>query len=451
MQRQRPQGMAAFVTVWFGQVFSLMGTGMTGFALLFWVYGQTGSATSLALLGFFSFTPTVLLSPLAGALVDRLNRKLVMMVSDMGAGAATVALLLLYLTDNLQIWHLYAAGMLAGASMAFQFPAYSAAVTTMLKKEQYARAQGMISLAESGSMVMAPILAGLLLGPLGLGGILVLDLISFSVALGTLLIVHIPQPRVTVEGMAGRGSILREAGYGFRYIWARPSLLGMQLVFFTLNFTVNLVAPVREALVLAWTSNNSAILGTVMSAGAIGGVAGGLLVSAWGGPKRKVPGVLVFMILEGLLGGLVYGLAKDLTLWAAGAFATGFCVTMLNASNQALWQSKVAPDVQGRVFATRRLIAQITIPAGLLIGGPLADRFFAPAMSEGGILVPLFGGIFGVGPASGMSLFFALGGVASAAAAGLAFAFRAVREAETILPDHDAIASAAEAVPQGSA
>lgn len=182
----RPQGMVAFLVVWAGQVVSLLGTGMAVFALAIWAFKTTGQATTLALMGFFTFGPTVLLSPITGALVDRWNRKLVMMFSDLASGLATVALLLLYATDSLQIWHLYVAGAFSGAFQAFQFPAYSAAVTLMLPKAQYARASGLLSLAESASAIAAPLLGGILLGVIGIAGVMAIDVVTFVAAIGAL-------------------------------------------------------------------------------------------------------------------------------------------------------------------------------------------------------------------------------------------------------------------------
>src|SRR3990172_8175444 len=185
----RPTGMTAFTIVWFGQVISLLGSAMTQFALTIWAWQITGSATALALVGFFNFGPTVLLSPIAGALVDRWNRKLVMMLSDLAAGLSTVVILVLYATDNLQIWHLYIAGAFSGAFQAFQFPAYSASISLMMPKEQYARANGMISVADFGSGIFAPVLAALLLGAIGIGGVLAIDIVTFVAAIGALLFV----------------------------------------------------------------------------------------------------------------------------------------------------------------------------------------------------------------------------------------------------------------------
>jgi MFS transporter, DHA3 family, macrolide efflux protein len=432
----RLTGMKGFVAVWAGQVCSLLGSGMTAFALAYWVYQQTGLATSLALLGLAYTAPTVLLSPLAGALVDRWSRKQVLILSDAGAGLATLALLLLYLTGRLESWHLYAAVAAAGAFQSFQFPAFSAAIATMLNKEQYGRANGMMSLAEAASGILAPIMAAALIGTLGLAAIMLIDLVTFLAAVGALLLVEIPPPKETAAGREGRGSLLQESLYGFRYILARPSLFGVQMVFFTINLLGSLVFPIQGALVLARTGGSAPVLGSVMSAGAIGGVAGGLLMSVWGGPRRRIHGVLIGMALNGALGTLLFGLGQSLSVWAFSAFCGGVTIAVLNGSNQALWQAKVAPDVQGRVFAVRRLIAQVTSPVAMLAAGPLADRLFEPAMMPGGALTPLFGDLIGTGPGTGIGVMFLLAGVLTVAAALSGYAVRFIRDVDALLPDH---------------
>lgn len=207
--KRQPTGMFGFTIVWFGQLVSLLGSGMTTFAISIWAWQETGQATALALAGFFGFGPTILLSPFAGAIVDRYNRKLVMMLSDLAAGLSTVALLILFNSGQLEIWHIYVANAFAGAFAAFQFPAYSAAVTTMMDKKNYARATGMLSLAQSASGIFAPILAGALLGFIGIGGIMAFDIITFLVAIAALTVVYIPEPETTADGLRGRGVSLK--------------------------------------------------------------------------------------------------------------------------------------------------------------------------------------------------------------------------------------------------
>ncbi len=437
--------MFAFTMVCVGQVFSLLGTAMTGFALAIWAWEVTGQATALALVGFFGFAPVVLVSPFAGALVDRWNRKLTMMLSDIAAAVSTVAVLLLYATGNLQIWHLYVTNAFAAAFQAFHFPAYSAAVTTMVPKKQYGRASGMLSLAQNISGVFAPVGGAILLGVVGIAGVLTVDLASVLVAIVILLLVRIPQPAVTEAGRKGRGSIWKESVYGFRYISERRSLLGLLLVFFSFNliatFSFTLLAP----MVLARTGNDAVILGGVMSALGAGGVVGSVILSVWGGPKRRIKGVLFGLVIVGLLSSLL-GFESDFWFWAPTAFFLTFLSPIINGSSQAIWQAKVAPDVQGRVFASRLLIAQISAPVSMLIAGPLADRVFEPAMSSTGDLSPVFGAIIGTGPGSGMALMFVITGVLAAVTGLVGYSVRVVRNAEDILPDHDApVAKAQEA------
>ncbi|HEY5596026.1 MAG TPA: MFS transporter, partial [Candidatus Bipolaricaulota bacterium] len=388
----RPQGMMAFLVVWAGQVVSLLGTGMTVFALAIWAFETTGQATTLALMGFFSFGPTVLLSPIAGALVDRWNRKLVMMLSDLASGLATIALLLLYATDSLQIWHLYVAGAFSGAFQAFQFPAYSAAVTLMLPKSQYARASGLLSLAESASAIAAPLLAGILLGVIGIAGVMAIDVITFAIAIGALVWVRIPQPARDPDQAQGKGNLWRESLYGFQYIFARPSLLGLQLVLFSTNLIATFAMILMAPMILARTGNDELVLGMVQSAAGFGGVAGGLLLGIWGGPKRRVHGLLWGITLASLGGELLLGVGRELLLWASAAFLGAFFIPILNGSNQAIWQAKVDPGVQGRVFAARRLIAQVTAPLAMALAGPLADGFSSRPSGRRGRLQRLLAG-----------------------------------------------------------
>jgi MFS family permease len=432
--------MLGFTIVWIGQVISLLGTGMTWFAFTIWAWEVTGQATALALVAFFRFGPTILLSPVAGALVDRWDRKLVMMLSDLVAGSMTVLVLVLFATGNLEIWHLFLTGVVAGAFEAFQFPAYSAAVTTMLPKEQYARANGMLSLAESAAGVFAPLAGGLLLGLIGIAGILTVDIVTFTVAIATLLVVHVPQPEGTEAGREGRGSLWKESLYGFRYIWQRPSLLGLQLVFLGTNLTSGFAFTVMAPMILAQTGNDEVALGSVQSVMGIAGVVGSLLLTVWGGPKRRIHGVLLGMILGSLLGELVLGLGRSPLGWAVGGFFAALFVPITNGSNQAIWQAKVAPDVQGRVFATRRLIAQLSWPIATLLAGPLADYLFEPAMVAGGSLTGLFGGLVGTGSGTGMALMFVFTGLLGALVGLGGYAFPAVRQVEDLLPDHDAAA-----------
>src|SRR5215216_6015288 len=296
----RPTGMFGFTIVWLGQIVSVLATNMSAFALTIWVFQKTGSATALGLVQVFFITPLLIITPFAGVMVDRHNRKLMMMVSDLIAGLATISVLLLQFFGVLEVWHLYVAAIFQGLGNSFQWPAYSAAITTMIPKEQYGRANGMMSLMEMGPGVFAPLLAGALLPIIGLTGVLSFDVVTFILAIMILLAVHIPQPRRTEEGTQAQGGLLKEAAVGFQYIFARRSLLGLQLVFFFGNLCMGIAFTVLAPMVLLRTGNDSVSLGVVQSAGAIGGIVGGVAMSIWGGFKRRVHGVLAGWIVSGL-------------------------------------------------------------------------------------------------------------------------------------------------------
>lgn len=331
-------------------------------------------ATTLALVGRATFAPAILLSPLAGALVDRWPRKPVMMASDAAAGLATLTMLLLYYGDALQLWHLFALGAWSGAFSAFQFPAYSAAISTMLPSKEYARASGMLALAGSASDIAAPLLAGLTLALVGIGGVFAIDLVTVAMALATLAWVAIPTPLGSSEGaLAGRGLRVGMLS-GFRYILARRPLLHLQATFLGINFVATLGSVMVAPMVLARSGGNELMLASVTSAMGVGGVAGGALLSLWGGPKRRIHALLIGMITSGLRGQSLMGLSSTLPWWMAAGFLTAFFVPILNGASQAIWQSKVPPDVQGRVFAARRFLAQITSPLALIALSGYARR-----------------------------------------------------------------------------
>jgi MFS family permease len=438
MSKKQWKNMSAFTVIWVGQVFSLLGTSMTRFALTIWAWSITGEATTLALVGFFSYAPTVLLSPFAGALVDRWNRKLTMMLSDIAAGISTIIVLLLFVTGNLQIWHLYITGAFSGAFLAFQFPAYSATITMLVSKDQYGRASGMLSIARYGSSIFAPVLASILLGIIGINGILSIDVITLLVAIGVLLLIRIPQPKITEEGLKSKGNLLKESIYGFRYITKRPSLLALQLLYFFIMLVVFFAIAVMPPMILARTGSDATVLGIVESAFGIGGLIGGIVLSIWGGPKRRINGVFIGFIFA-MLGLLLMGLGRDPFVWALAAFFTMFFVPILDGSDQGIWQSKVPPDVQGRVFGSRLLLSDSSGPISMILAGPLADHVFEPAMMQGGSLAAIFGGLVGTGPGTGMSLIFVFAGVLGILIAFIGFSLPVVRNVEDILPDQKVV------------
>jgi len=426
-------GMRTFVVVWFGQLVSTIGSGLTSFALGVWVYQETGSTTLFAMNMLAYAIPNLVVSPFAGALVDRWDRRKVMIMSDTGAGLVTLAVAGLLLTGNLEVWHIFLATAVSATFTTFQWPAYSATTTLLVPKEQLGRAGGMVQIGEAVSQLIAPAAAGALFVTTGLQGVVLIDFVTYLVAVTTLALVRFPEPVSTEEGERGKGSLLSEAVYGWRYIVSRSGLFGLLLIFAAFNFLNSLTNPLIAPLVLDMSSPD--ILGYLASIVGIGMLVGTLVMSAWGGPKRRIHGVLFFLFLAGLFT-VGFGISSSLTVMAISGFFLMLVLPVINGSSQAIWQSKVAPDVQGRVFAVRRMIAWSIMPIAYVLAGPLNDKVFKPLLVEGGTLADTFvGQVLGTGPSRGTGLLFVVIGLLSALVALSGYLNPHVRNVEDELPD----------------
>ncbi len=434
--------MPAFTIVWLGQLVSVLASSMSSFALSIWMFQKTGSATAMSGMQVSFILPFMLITPIAGVMVDRYNRKLMMMVSDLASVLATIAILVFQAAGLLQFWHLYVACILMGLGNAFQWPAYSAAITTMIPKEKYGRANGMMSLIESGPAVFSPILASALLPVIGLTGILTIDVTTFFLAIGALLLVNIPQPMKTIEGQAGKGSLLKEVGFGFKYIFERPSLRLYLAVILAVNISLGFSQPVTAPMILSRTHQDTVVFGAVQTAAAIGGVLGGLIMSAWGGFKRRIDTMLAGWIIWAVVGSIIFGISRWPVVWMVTIAIGEMTFPITNGAAQAIWQSKVAPDVQGRVFAARRFIAWLTDPIMPLVAGGLADFVTEPAMKVQSPFSQAAGWLVGSGPGSGMSLQFILSGILFLCVIITGFLIPAYRNIERNLPDYDQVKEA---------
>jgi MFS transporter, DHA3 family, macrolide efflux protein len=430
-------GFHIFTIIWCGQLVSMLGTGMTRFALLIWAYQQTGSATTLALLGFFSWLPMILISPLAGVWVDRLDRRRILILADLGSGLLTLFVLSTYATGTLVLWHIYLLEALTSVLDAFQYPAYMAATSTLLNKAEYARANGMRSLAYDGTLIAAPILGGLLLPLIGIGGVMMVDIATFGVAMLTLLLVRIPASHAA-QPEEKHESLWQQAGFGFRFIFARKGLMGLMLIFMGIELFATLTYfAVLPALILKRTGGDEAALGLVQAMLGVGGVVGGLLVSVWGLPRRKIHAVLGYCGLSFLLGDLLFATGRSLPAWIIAASVAAVFIPFIVSADRTIWQSKVPPAVQGRVFSAASMFRWGTKPLGYLLAGPLADRLLEPAMQPDGALAPLFGWLVGTGPGAGIGLMFVGTAVLGALMSFSGYLFRSIRCVEDDLPDHD--------------
>lgn len=424
--------MRTFIIILIGQSISLMGSRLATFALGVWVFLDTGSVIQFSLIAIFSVIPGIVVAPFAGTLVDRWDRRKAMIFSDSGAALRTLAIVVLLSTQNLEIWHIYIAAAVNSFFRAFQRPAFSASITLLVPKKNLARANGMVETMHAISDVAAPVIAGILIVTIQLWGVLMIDFVTFLFALFTLLIIKIPRPEATPEGKKGKGRFLQETVYGWKYVRARSGLFALLLFFAGLNFSLAFSTILITPLVLSFGS--PPVLGTVESVGSIGMLIGGLFLSTWGGPERRIPTILGSGVLIGAAI-ILSGIRPNAIIIAAGEFIVCFCIPIVSGCSQALWQTKTAPDVQGRVFSIRAMISWSTTPFSYFLAGILADNVFEPLMTSHGALASSVGKIIGVGPGRGIGLMFILMGIFAISAAIVSFLNPRLRYVEDELPD----------------
>ncbi len=427
-----PQGMKTFLTIWIGQLVSMLGSGLTSFALGVWIFDQTGKATPFALTILFGNLPRILLLPVAGSLADRWNRRWVMILSDVGNALVTISVFALLLFGSLQFWHVYLIVTLGSIFSAFQEPAYMASVTMLVPKKDLSRANGMIQMTQALEMVITPVIAGILFVAMGLSGILMIDFVTFLVAVGTLLMVRIPQPELIEQGDK-KSSVWEDTKFGWNYLKARPGLFGLLWYFAMVNFLLNWAGVLTGPMILS--RFGAGTLGTIQMVVGIGMLAGGILSSAWAGPKKRIT-ALIGYIGFALVGMLVAGLQPSPYFVGAGMFWLLMFVPLASSASQAVFQSKVAPEVQGRVFSIRGMISRSVMPLAFLLAGPLADRVFNPLMEVDGAWANTFlGELLGVGAGRGIGLMFVFSAITGILITLLVFANPRIRNIEDELPD----------------
>ncbi len=430
--------MRTFLTIWLGQIVSTIGSYMTVFALTIWVWQVTGSATALTLVSFFVQLPRLLITPFSGIIVDRFNRKKLMLLGDIVAFLCTFTIGLLHFTDRLEVWHLYCVVAIYGGFGQIQTLAYSASIALIVPKEQYTRAGSMSSAVNYASAIISPALAGGLYPIIGLGGIIAVDIATFFAGLITLLISHIPQP-VTGESESenpDKENIWQKLTFGFRYIFTRPPLLAMVIAFTIFALPNDIGKVLYNPLILSRTNGDSQILGSVTTAAGLGGVVGALLLGAWGGFKRKINGMLLGFVGAGFFRAVV-GFTQIPWLWMSSMFLSTMHTPLFYSSSNAIWYAKVPSSLHGRVLAADQSIGIVISLSAPLIAGPLADKVFEPAMQPGGALVPIFGSIFGTGSGAGITVIYVIASIWMLLVGIGGYFFPTLRNVEKLLPDCD--------------
>ena len=434
----RPNGMKGLFIIWLGQIVSGIASSITAVALPIWIFSITGSGTAVGLLEFFFFSSYLISVLFAGVLIDRYNRKMMMLVYDFLSLTATAILLVLQTSGNLDIWHLYVAAIFQGIGFAFQSPSYSAAITNMVPKKQYIRANGLMSLLNDGPEIFGPLIAGGLYLLFGLGGILSFNLLAFVFSIGALLFVEVPSTPQTREGELSHTRFLKEMMYGIKYIFQRPALLGLQLIFFMGNLFSGIALSVAALypMILLRTGNDTEVVGIVQSMGALAAVVGGVFLTTWSGIKRPIHAILLGWILSSLFGLTFLGLGRVFLVWLIAMAVNSIFEPVVNVSMEAFLQTKIPPDLQGRVFSASDFISQAMIPFTPLLAGLFGDRIFEPAMSEGGSLANIFGWLVGTGPGSGFGLLIFLCGIGGTLIGLSGYLVKEIRNLDKLLPDY---------------
>ena len=398
------------------------------------IFQSTGSTTQFSLLSFFYVVPMLVLSPFAGALVDRWDRRLVMLLSDLGSGVGSLLIWAMFAATkagywHFESWHYFAAVTLSASASAFHWPAYQASTVLLVPKQHLGRANGLIDLAGGVGQVAAPVIAGALMVKIGLQGILLIDLGSFLFAVGTLLFVRFPQ--YAPEGI--RKSLWQDVAFAWTFIRERSGLFWLMIYLFAFNLVLSLVSVLITPLVLSFADVTS--LGLVVTVGGMGVLGGSILMGIWGGGRRLMTTVLIFQLLGGVALIAAGGWHPSVLLLTVTGFLFLFTDPFVSGCVLTIWQRKVVPGMQGRIMAVRRMIILLAPPVSTLIAGPLADQLFEPWLAHDGALAGSVGRLIGTGPGRGLGLIFVVLGVLSLAIAPALRMISSVWNVETELPD----------------
>lgn len=423
---------AAFYFIVATQTLSLIGSRLTAVGVGIWLFQTTGSTSPLLLTAFFSELPGMLGGSLVGVLVDRWDRRKVLILADTGQAFGSLLLLLSLSSGQFQVWHLYLVALIQGVFATFMQPTEEAVTTMLVPADHRERANAIRQMAFPLAGVIAPALAGLLFAMIGVTGIIAIDLATFLVAVAGICAVSIPRPPASAEGQAAQGHWLREMTSGFAYLASRRGLLIFVLYSTLINFLLN--GPLELAipyLILRTGSEQAA--GGLLGLMSLGAFIGASLIAIYGKTKHKVLVQLFGSLLCGLMF-LVYGTASTAWLLGASLLVLMIPLPIGGALSASLLQSKTPPDMQGRIFASLSQLALLGSTTSFLLTGWLVDHWLEPAVNQAGWST--FAPLVGAQPGAGIGLLLVCTGLIMLAATLIVLAAPAVRHMETTLPDY---------------
>jgi DHA3 family macrolide efflux protein-like MFS transporter len=364
-----------FFTIFAGQALSLFGSALVQFALVWYLTQKTGSATILATATLVAMLPQIFLGPFAGALVDRWNRRVLMMAADGMIALATLVLAALFLFGVVQIWHIYAILLIRSLGGAFHWPAMQASTSLMVPKDQLSRVAGMQQTLQGLVSIVAPPTGAVLIGLLPTQGVLMIDVVTALMAIIPLLFIAIPQPiRQQTETGEHATSYWQDLREGFVYVASWPGLMAILFMAVLINFLLTPAGSLMPLLVTKYFGLGALEFGLTDSLFGIGMIIGGVLLSVWGGFRRKILTSMLGIVGLGI-GVIAVGLAPSNMFWMALAGMTfmGFMSPITNGPLMAIVQSMVKPEMQGRVMALTGSVATAMTPLSLAVAGPVSD------------------------------------------------------------------------------
>lgn len=363
-----------FFTIWTGQALSLFGSALVQFALVWWLTQETGSATVLATATLAALLPQIIFGPFIGALVDRWNRRLIMIAADTGIALATAGLFYLFATNQVQVWHIYVIVLVRSLGAAFHQPAMTASTSLMVPNKHLAQVAGANQLLQGLIGIAAPPLGALLIEVLSTENVLLIDIGTAIFAILPLLFIHVPQP--ARDALQKKSSYWEDLREGFRYVVRWRGLLGLIILAMILNFLLIPSAALLPLVVTKVFNGGATELGWTEALFGVGMIAGGILLGIWGGFKRRI--ITSFSGIIGIgIGCILIGFvpANMFYLLLSANFIIGFMQVFANGPLMAIFQSTIAPDKQGRVFSLLGAGATAMMPLSLLFSGPIADQF----------------------------------------------------------------------------
>lgn len=400
-----------YITFWLSQSISQLGSSMTSFALILWVYKQTNSVMAVSLLTFFSYLPYIVVSIFAGTYVDTHKKKFILLWADSIACICSVSVLILLSIGKLEIPYIYIANLITGFMNGFQSPASTVAIGMLVPKEKYSMISGLNSFSNSLITVVTPMLAAFISSFLGLKGVLFIDMLSFSVAFLSLLF-FIKIPELEMDITIVKKNIIEGCMDGFKFLSEHRGLLNIILSLAMMNFFSrltyeNILAP----MILSRSGGNNQTFGLVCGIIGLGGIIGGLIVSIVKLPKDNIKLIYFSAAFSFLFGDLLMGIGQNKTFWIIAALAASVPIPFITAGQNVILYNSVPKEMQGRVFSVRNAIQFFTIPIGTLLGGSLADYIFEPFMRSSTKLSYILQEIVGTGNGSGMAVMFVCTGI----------------------------------------